>query len=195
MERLILARHAETELNLRSILNGDRAVEVRLTPRGVAQARALGRAAGPVDLVAHTSFGRTRETAEHAWPGLARLEVPELNEISYGSFEGTAWDDGYAHWCATAAPDEACPGGGESRTAAIARYLEGYRRLLDRPEPAVAAVAHGMHVAYALLALQGLPPAPVLPGIPPAVAVVLGREQLAQVIDVVAEWVREPAWR
>jgi broad specificity phosphatase PhoE len=195
MERLVMARHAETEHNVRGVLNGDHTIEVRLTPRGVEQARTLGRTVGPVDLVAHTSFGRTRETAELAWPDARRLELPELNEISYGRFEGTAWSDGYGDWCTAAGPEEACPGGGESRTAAIARYLRGYRLLLARPEDTVALVAHGIHLAYVLLALQGRPPAPVLAGVPPAVAVVVARDQLAEAVDVIEDWILEPVWR
>ena len=90
-----MARHAESELNLRDVLNGDPSVEVRLTPEGRQQARALGRQAGRVDAVAHTEFGRTRETAELAWPDAPRFVVPELNEISFGRFEGTTWGNGY----------------------------------------------------------------------------------------------------
>jgi broad specificity phosphatase PhoE len=194
VRRLILARHAETELSVRGVLNGDRAVEVRLTSRGVEQARALGGVVGRVDLVAHSSFGRTRETAELAWPDAPRHVVPELDEISYGRFEGTAWADGYGDWCASAAPDEECPGGGESRVVAIARYLRGYRQLLERPEETVAAVAHAMHVAYVLLALHDRPPAPVLGVIPPAVPIVVARERFAEALDVIDAWVREPAW-
>jgi broad specificity phosphatase PhoE len=195
VNRLALARHAETDLNVRGVLNGDNAVEVRLTARGVEQARALGRAVGPVDVAVHTTFGRTRETARLAWPDAPLFAVPELNEISYGSFEGTPWSDGYGDWCATSAPDEPCPGGGESRAVAIGRYLRGYRLLLDRPEETVALVAHAMHVAYVLLALQGRPPEPVLPRIPAAAAVVVDRAQLTEAIDVIDAWVQEPVWR
>jgi broad specificity phosphatase PhoE len=195
VKKLVLARHAESEINVRDVLNGDPSVEAPLTARGREQARALGRDAGPVDLVVHTGFARTRETAELAWPDAPKLVVPELNEISYGRFEGTGWGAGYGEWCATAAPGEPCPGGGESRAAAIARYARGYRALLDRPEETLALVAHAMHLAYVLLALEGRPPAPVLPGIPQAVAVVVGRRRFAEAVELIEAWVREPAWR
>ena len=71
MRELVLARHAESEWNVLERLNGDPAVEVGLTDAGREQARELGRIAGPVDLVAHSEFSRTRETAELAWPGVA----------------------------------------------------------------------------------------------------------------------------
>jgi probable phosphoglycerate mutase len=194
VRRLILARHAESALNAAGVLNGDVAVDVRLTERGREQARALGRDAGRVDVALHTEFVRTRETAELAWPDAPRAAVPDLNEISFGRFEGTAWGDGYDEWCRTSGPLDTCPGGGESRADAVRRYLRGYRSVLERPEENVALVAHGANVAYVLLALQGRPPVPVLPGMPPAVAVVLGRDRFAEAVDVVEAWAEEPAW-
>jgi len=194
LERLILARHAETELNVRGVLNGDMQVEVRLTTRGREQARRLGRMAGPVDLVAHSEFARTRETAELAWPGCRRLVVPELNEIGFGNFEGTRWADGYGEWARRSGPLDACPGDGESRLEAAVRYLTGFRLLLDRPETTVALVGHGAPIRYLLLALEGSPPQPVLAGVPAARPFVVGREELEGAVDLIGQWAREPAW-
>jgi probable phosphoglycerate mutase len=194
VETIVMARHAETEWNVRGALNGDPSVHVPLTDRGRDQARALGRAAGPVDRVAHTRFARTRETAELAWPGAPAFELPELDEIAFGRWEGSAWNDGYAEWAHTTAPEEDPPGGGESRTTAVARYVRGYRRLLELPDRRVALVAHGAQLAYVLLGLQGRRPAPVLPGVPPAVAFVVDRARFAEAIAVVEDWLREPAW-
>ena len=42
MERLILARHAESVFNVRGVLNGDPSVPGGLTDQGRAQARLLG---------------------------------------------------------------------------------------------------------------------------------------------------------
>ncbi len=194
MQTLIVARHAETEWNLRATLNGDASVEVPLTPRGREQAVTLGRSAGPVELVAHTAFGRTRLTAELAWPDAPTLVVPELDEIAFGVWEGTAWTDGYHEWARTSLPHDACPGGGESRIEAVARYVRGYRLLLERDEPTVALVAHGAQIAYLVLALQGVAPVAILPGIPPAVALVLDRTRVEQALVVIDTWAREPAW-
>jgi broad specificity phosphatase PhoE len=189
-----MARHAESELNLHDVLNGDASLDVRLTPRGREQARALGREAGPVDVVAHTEFGRTRETAELAWPDAPRLVFPELNEISFGRFEGTTWRDGYLDWARSSGPLDECPGGGESRVAAIRRYIRGYGRLLEREEETVALVGHGAHVRYVLLALEGSPPVPVLEGVPPAVPFTLRRNDFERAVELIEAWAREPAW-
>jgi broad specificity phosphatase PhoE len=195
VRRAILARHAESALNASSVLNGVVATAGALTPRGRDQARALGDGAGPVDVVLHSEFARAEETARLAWPDAPRVVVAELNEISFGAFEGSRFDDGYGEWCRTTGPLDPCPGGGESRVEAIRRYLRGYRRVLERPEETVGVVAHGAHLAYVLLALSGTPPIPELPVIPPAVAFVAGRDRLDEAVEVIEAWAREPAWR
>jgi broad specificity phosphatase PhoE len=194
VKTLILARHGESELSLVDVLNGDPAVEVPLTEVGREQAIRLGADVGPVDLVAHTQFRRTRETAELAWPQAPTLVVPELNEISFGRFEGTHWRDGYHDWVARSGPEDECPGGGESRLAAIRRYLTGYRILLERPEDRVALVAHGAQVRYLLLAQAGSPPVAVLEGVPPAQASFLASDQLRHAIGLIEAWAAAPAW-
>ncbi|HUQ22779.1 MAG TPA: histidine phosphatase family protein [Gaiellaceae bacterium] len=194
MRELVLARHAQSEFSVLERLNGDASVEVRLTAAGREEARHLGRAAGPVELVAHTAFSRTRETAELAWPGAPLLEVPELNEFAFGSFEGTRWTDGFDQWVLTSTPEDDVPGGGESRVAAVRRYVRGYRTVLARPEERVALVAHGAPVRYVLLALEGKPPARVLDGVDPAKPFTLDADAFARAIAALEAWAAAPAW-
>ena len=194
MRELVLARHAESEFNVLERLNGDASVEVRLTVAGREQARELGRNAGPVDLVAHTEFSRTRETAELAWPGAPLLEVTELNEFAFGRFEGTRWTEGFDEWILSSTPADDVPGGGESRLTAVRRFIRGYRTLLDRDEERVALVAHGAPVRYVLLALESKPPAPVLEGVDPATPFTIEAERIAEAVDVLEKWVATPAF-
>ena len=194
MRELVLARHAESEWNVLERLNGDPSVEVGLTDAGREQARALGRRVGSVDLVAHSEFSRTRETAQLAWPGVPLLELPELNEFAFGRFEGTRWTDGFEDWVLTSTPEVGAPGGGESRLAAVGRFVRGYRSLLDRPEDRVAVVAHGAPVRYLLLALEGKPPARVLDGVDRAKPFTIGVERFAGAVDVLEAWVAAPGW-
>lgn len=194
MKELVLARHAESELNVLEVLNGDPTLEVKLTEAGRAQARELGRSAGRVDLVAHSEFSRTRETAEVAWPGVPLLEVAELNEFAFGSYEGTRWTEGFEEWVSTSTPHDGAPGGGESRVAAVSRFARGYRKLLARPEERVAAVTHGAPVRYVLLALEGKPPAPVLEGVDRARPFTIGAEELAEAVAALEAWAAEPSW-
>jgi len=189
-----LARHAESDVNVLERLNGDPSVEVRLTEAGRGQARALGQAAGPVDLAAHTEFLRTRETAELAWPGVPLLEVPELNEFAFGRYEGTRWADGFEEWVRTSTPHDGAPGGGESRVAAVQRFARGYQALLDRPEERVAVVAHGAPVRYVLLALDRKPPARVLEGVDRARPFTIDADRLAEAVDALEAWAAAPAW-
>jgi broad specificity phosphatase PhoE len=194
VRELVLARHAESEWNVAERLNGDPSVEVALTDAGRAQARALGEEAGPVDLAAHSSFGRTRETAVLAWPGTPLLEIPELGEFAFGSFEGSRWADGFDAWVETSAPDAGAPGGGESRVAAARRFVRGYRSLLARPEERIAAVAHGAPVAYVLLALEGKSPVRLLEGVEQARPFTVSAADLGRALDLIEAWAAAPAW-
>ena len=193
MESTILVRHAESELNERGILNGDRSVPGALTELGREQARRLGRLARP-DLVVTSSFERARETAAVAWPGAPQVEDSDFDEIAFGCWEGAELS-GYQQWARAAGPAEASPGGGESRAAAVARYVRGYRRLLERPEATVVLVAHGLVVRYLLLAAEGRPPQPLLDGVAPAEPFRLSRDELARGVGLLEDWLRDPAWR
>ena len=194
MRELVLARHAQSRLSVLDRLNGEPSAEVGLTEVGRDEARELGRNVGAVDLAAHTAFGRTRETAELAWPDSPLLVVPELNEIRFGRFEGTRWDQGYHDWVLTSDPKEPCPGGGESRLDAIRRYLVGYRLLLQRPEERVALIAHGAQVRYILLALEDSAPMRVLEGVPPATAFIVEADRFAQAVSIIEAWAAAPAF-
>ncbi len=194
MKTLVVARHAESVLNVDNFLNGDPAVAAGLTGRGEEQAHALGAVVGPVDLAAHTSFERTRRTAELAWPGTPTLVVPDLDEIRFGRWEGTRWSDGYEAWVGSAGPEEESPGGGESRVAAARRYVRGFRTLLERAEDRVALVAHGAQVRYLLLAVAGTPPTPLLEHVDPAVPHELARAELERAILLLDEWTAAPAF-
>lgn len=194
MRTLVVARHAETELNLTAVLNGDPALDVPLSDAGRGQARRLGEETGPVDLVVHSSFRRARETASLAWPRTPMLELPDLNEFRYGRYEGTRWDDGFADWTRSAGPLDECPGGGDSRASAVARYVRGFRAVASRPEKRVALVAHGAHVACLLLARQGRPPERVLPRVPFAAGLELAAEELAAAVELLDAWAAAPAW-
>jgi broad specificity phosphatase PhoE len=194
MKTLIAARHAETELNVTAILNGDPSISVALTEAGRVQARRLGESVGPVDLVAHSAFGRARETAGLAWPGAQTLEVPELNEFRYGRFEGTHWGDGFSEWTESSGPLEESPGGGESRVAAVQRYVRGFRTVAERPEERIAVVAHGAQVACLLMAGDGRSPGPVLDQIPFATPFELTLAEVLRAIDMLEKWAASPVF-
>jgi broad specificity phosphatase PhoE len=163
VERLILARHGESEYSARGLLNGNPALAVGLTERGEEEARALGRelADVPLDLVVDSGFPRTRATLELALAGrdVPRLEEPRLADPGAGAFEGRTLGE-YRAWAWHAGSREEAAGGGESRLAVVQRYAGAYHALLERPEPTILAVIHALPIAYLLLARDGEPPRP-----------------------------------
>jgi len=197
MERLILARHGESDLSLRGIANGDPARVCVLTPAGRDEARRLGEAlAGePIDLCVTTAFARTEETAALALAGrpVPRLVVPELNDVRFGDFEALAFDE-YRAWARAASPTDVPPGEGESRAGVVTRYVAGFRRIAARPERLVLAVVHGLPIRYVLNAIEGAPPKPVLDQVPYAEPFSLSAGELANAVDRLEAWAAAPTW-
>lgn len=196
MDVLLLARHAEAESNLGETVSG-LAPGGTLSPAGVEQARGLGRALDGerIDLCAVTDFRRTQETADAALDGrdVPRLVLPDLNEIHFGRFEGGLLAD-YGAWAWEAPADELCPGGGESRGQAAARYARALETLLERPEPTILAVAHALAVRYVLEAAAGRPPPRFVRPVPYAEPFRLTAGAVASAVAVLAAWSREPAF-
>lgn len=195
MERLILARHGESEYSVRGLVNGDAAVAVGLTVLGVEQARELGRelADDEIDLCVTSALARTRETAELALAGrdVPIKSWPELNDPRAGSFEGLHLDE-YREWAWNRGSLEEAPGGGESRLESVQRYARGFRRLLERPEVAILVVAHGLPIAYVL---SGEPPAARM-DVPVEYAhpYRLDAAELERALAVLEAWRDAPTW-
>lgn len=197
MERLLLARHAESELSADGILNGDPRVRCNLTARGEAEAAELGRAlrAETIELAVTSEFERCRQTARIALAGreLDWLELRELGDIRNGSFEGGGIA-GYRSWALSAPAAEPPPGGGESRAAAARRFAAGLRILLDRPEATALAVSHQLPVGYILAAAEGRRPAPQIASVPHAHAFELTADSLERAAVTLETWARRPDW-
>ena len=157
MRLYVIARHAESTLNLEHRINGDPDVPVALTEHGREEARDLGIQVAnvPFDVVIHTRFGRTRETAAIAVEGrgLPFACEPLLDDIDVGELEGQSIED-YRAWKRAHTRADAFPGG-ESLDDAARRYARGFRRLLERPEERVLIVCHEIPLRYALNAAGG----------------------------------------
>jgi broad specificity phosphatase PhoE len=198
MDRLILARHAESEYSVRGLLNGDPTARVGLTERGEEEARRLARelAGTQIDLGVHTGFPRTRATLDLALAGrdVAVVEELRLADPRAGSFEGLTLDE-YRAWAWNRGSREEAPGGGESRFAIVQRYVDAYRALLESREETILAVVHALPIAYLLLAREGEPPRPRMD-----VDVELARpypfteEELGRALGVLRVWCASPTW-
>lgn len=155
----ILIRHAETEANLKEIACG--LLDSPLTPRGIAQAEALGKNLqktinGRVSIV-HSALRRSIDTANI----IARfLNVenktlnPGINEHSFGDWEGRPWCDVLSYL-----NEGLNPPGGESRAIYRARVVDCLRSILSesKDDSIPLVIAHG-GTFYALASLYGFYP-------------------------------------
>jgi broad specificity phosphatase PhoE len=197
MERALFVRHGESVFSARALVNGDPSVACGLTELGRQQARQLGeRLSGePAGLCVVTEFPRTHETADLILGArdVPRLVVPELNDPFYGAFEGGPLSE-YRAWAATHGPEDAPPGGGETRLAIASRYVRGFRILLARPESTILVVCHSLPIAFAVAGADGRAPRSKMPLITYAEPHVLYEGQLEQAAERLGEWTRNPVY-
>jgi probable phosphoglycerate mutase len=157
MRLFILARHAESVLNVEHLINGDPAVPTPLTEVGVAQARSLGEQVAniPLDVCVHTAFERTRETTELAvgHRGVPFLVQPLLDDVKIGDLEGSTID-AYRAWKRQHTRRDRFPGG-ESLDEAATRYAAGFEAVRGLQHPVVLVVTHEIPIRYALNAAAG----------------------------------------
>lgn len=155
VEKLLIARHAETDYNVGGLINGDPTQKVALSERGKQQAVQLGESLKDIsiDLCVTTEFHRTKDTADIALRGrpIPRLILPELNDPRVGIFEGRAFKD-YIAWRHAHGPLAIEPGGGESLSDVLRRYCSGFRFLAEQPGSTAVVITHGLPVSVALLA-------------------------------------------
>jgi broad specificity phosphatase PhoE len=198
MDEVILARHGESELSVVGTVNGDPAVACALTPAGEEQARRLGeRLAGvEIDLCVTSEFERVRQTADFALAGreVPRLVLPELNDVRFGRFEGGTLA-AYRKWAAANEPTVEAPGGGESRSSTVGRYVRAYRTILELPQRLVLVVAHGLPIRYVLNALERTDPSPLVEQVEYAEPHWLTSRQLEEAVSALERWAVAPTWR
>ena len=197
MDEVILARHGESELSVVGTVNGDPAVACNLTAAGEDQARRLGErlADTEIDLCVTSEFERVRRTADLALAGrdVPPLVLPELNDVRFGSFEGRTLAD-YREWAAANEPTSAAPGGGESRSVTVARYVRAYQEILPRAEPTILVVTHGLPIRYVLNALEETDPTPLVEQVAYAEPYRLSAEELREAVRRLERWALAPVW-
>ena len=152
MRLFVVARHAESTLNVERRVNGDPTRPVGLTDRGRLEASELGvQLAGiPIDVCVHTRFPRTRETAELALAGreIPFVVEPLLDDIKIGELDGEpletyrAWKHGH--------PRSVPFPGGESLDQAALRFADGLEAVVGLDAQVVFVVTHEIPLRYAL---------------------------------------------
>jgi broad specificity phosphatase PhoE len=157
MKLCIAVRHAESTYNVAGRVNGDPAVSVPLSARGVRQAEILAAQLRNVaiDAAVHTRLERTIATARLALdrPGVPMVCEPLLDDIGCGLFEGAPVVDDHA-WRATR-PRTARPAGGESIVDASRRIAQGLRRIAHRREDVILVITHELAMRYLLNGAAG----------------------------------------
>jgi broad specificity phosphatase PhoE len=196
VKTLILARHGHAGANAADTISS-RPPGEGLSSLGVEEALALREtlAGEQIGLGVATELLRTQETLELALGRLdvPRLVLPQLNEIGFGRFEGGPLA-AYREWAWTAEPDVECPGGGESRSTAAARYAAALETLLARPEETVLAVGHALPIRYVLDAADGRFPAARVEQVPHAEPYRLGSEAVETAADTLRVWSEAPSF-
>ena len=198
METLHLTRHAFAVSNVGDGVASGTPPGEGLTAEGVEQGwrLAVALAGEEIDLGVATELLRTQETLELALAerSVPRLQVPELNEIGFGEFDGGPLPD-YRAWAWSSPPDVPAPGGGESRAQGAARFARSLRKLLERRESVILAVGHALMVRYVLDAVAGLVPAARMTPVPHAVAHKLSAADIDGAAHLLESWSRAPRFR
>ena len=144
---LVMLRHGSTEASERRAYAGW--IDVPLSPRGEAEAQAIGKHLGP-RLVYVSPLMRARQTAQLCFPAAQQLICVDLREMHFGAFEGRTADEmiddsAYRTWV-----DGNCEGpipGGENRAILLERTARAIRSIVRetvaRGENRAIIVAHG----------------------------------------------------
>lgn len=142
---IYLLRHGLTAYNAEKRYQGQR--DIPLCPAGRAQLR---QADLRPETVYITPLCRTRQTAEVLFPGARLVEVKDLQEMCFGSFEGRNYkemehDLDYLAWVA-ANCESACPDG-ERKAEFSERICTTFAALVDKAladgEEMLVILAHG----------------------------------------------------
>jgi 2,3-bisphosphoglycerate-dependent phosphoglycerate mutase len=174
MERLlVLARHGQSEWNLKNLFTGWK--DVDLTEVGIAEARAAGRklkAQGlGFDIGFTSDLKRAQDTLtimldEMGLSGIPVIEDIALNERDYGDLSGLNKDDARKRWGEDKVhiwrrSYDVAPPGGESLRDTAARVLPYYiQEILPRVlrGQRVLVVAHGNSLRALVMVLDRLDP-------------------------------------
>jgi len=162
VDHILLIRHAQTPANALGLMNADSDTEPVLTEQGERDARAMAErlADAHLDGIVCTARLRTRRTAELVGGGRTPAPeivcVPELSEIVAGAFAGRPLDE-YRAWVRERPLTEA-PDGGESMTAAAARYAAGMELVAGMPHRGLLAVLHNLPLRMIANVLAGEDP-------------------------------------
>ena len=144
-------RHGQTDFNLQGVVQGS-GIDAPINKTGLAQASAFFQAYKeiPFDQVYHTALIRTKQSIQQFIDlGIPTAALPELNEISWGDYEGTPmtpeegeyyrhmlhqWQQGNLDYAIA---------GGESPNVVAERMKRGIEKILSGPGETILVCMHG----------------------------------------------------
>ncbi|TFV94119.1 histidine phosphatase family protein [Algoriphagus kandeliae] len=150
-KKIYLVRHGQTDFNLRGVVQGS-GIDAPINEKGRAQAQAFFEAYQHVefDQIYHTALIRTRQSIEKfIAKGTPTEALAELNEISWGEYEGTPMtpqeNEYYKHmlhqW--QMGNLDYAIAGGESPNQVAVRMRRGIEKILKGPGETVLVCMHG----------------------------------------------------
>lgn len=150
-KKIYIIRHGQTDYNLKSVVQGG-GIDSSLNQNGINQANAFYKANKhiPFKKIYYTGLQRTKQSVENFLsPGMPHEAVPDLNEISWGKYEGVPMDHSenkYYHdmverW--SQGELDHCIEGGESPNLAAIRLRRGIKHIIRQEEDTILICMHG----------------------------------------------------
>ncbi|WP_026952276.1 histidine phosphatase family protein [Algoriphagus mannitolivorans] len=150
-KKIYLVRHGQTDFNLQGVVQGS-GIDAPINKTGLAQASAFFNAYKevPFDQLYHTALIRTKQSIQQFIDlGIPTIALPELNEISWGDYEGTPmtpeegeyyrhmlhqWQQGNLDYAIA---------GGESPNTVATRMRIGIEKIVSGPGETILVCMHG----------------------------------------------------
>ncbi|TDK43590.1 histidine phosphatase family protein [Algoriphagus formosus] len=150
-KKIYLVRHGQTDFNLKGVVQGS-GIDAPINETGRSQAAAFFEAYKDVefDQIYHTSLIRTRQSIQQFVDrGIPTTALAELNEISWGEYEGTPmtpqeneyyrhmlhqWQEGNLDYAIA---------GGESPNQVAVRLQRGIDKIISGPGETILVCMHG----------------------------------------------------
>jgi broad specificity phosphatase PhoE len=159
VNRLIVARHAESEYNVKGLIDTDpRSSRSPLTSVGIEQAHTLAKRLSDdgIDFCVTSGTLRAVQTGEVIANSLSipLVRTPLLDDPPAGLFDGEPVE-AFVEWMRDRTPDTPVPGTSATLRDSACRYCEAARYLLDRPERRVLVVAHAPALRWIVQAALG----------------------------------------
>jgi probable phosphoglycerate mutase len=150
-KKIYLVRHGQTDFDLKGVVQGS-GIDAPINDTGIAQANAFFKVYEkvPFDQIYHTGLIRTKQSIQNFINlGIPSTALVDLNEISWGSYEGTPmtpeegeyykhmlnqWRQGNLDYAIA---------GGESPNMVAKRMRSGIKTILEGPGETILVCMHG----------------------------------------------------